>query len=81
MASTEERLRTLVDANLMIEGRTEGRPLALDVSIVDAGVGSTDVVAFWRLVCEEFDLNIPADQFAALLTPRDLIAFLDARTG
>ena len=81
MASTEERLRVLVDANLLIEGRSEGRPLDLDVNIVDAGVSSNDIVAFWRLVCEEFNMNIPADEFASLLTPSDLIAYLDAHSG
>ena len=79
MSSTEERIRALVDANLNIEGRSEGQPLTLDLSIVDAGVSSTDVVAFWKVVCEEFGVDIPADEFAELLTPGDLIAYLDAQ--
>ena len=80
MSSTEERIRELVDANLEIEGRSKGGPVNMDVSIVDAGVSSTDVVAFWRLVCEEFGIDIPAEEFAELLTPSDLIAYLDAHT-
>ena len=80
MASTEERVRALVDANLQIEGRSEGQPLTPDLNIIDAGVNSTDVVAFWRLVCEEFGVDIPAEEFAELLTPSDLIAYLDARS-
>ena len=78
MATTEERVRALVDANLDIEGRTAGQPLTLDLSIVDAGVSSTDVVAFWKVVCEEFGVDISAEEFAELLTPGDLIAHLDA---
>ncbi len=81
MSSTEERIRALVDANLTIEGRSEGSPLTLDLSIVDAGVSSTDVVAFWKVVCEEFGVDISAEEFAELLTPGDLIAHLDARAG
>lgn len=80
MASTEERIRALVDANLQIEGRSEGQPLTPDLNIVDAGVSSTDVVAFWRLVCEEFGVDISAEDFAELLTPSDLIAYLDSRS-
>ena len=80
MSSTEERVRALVDANLQIEGRTAGQPLA-NLNIVDAGVSSTDVVAFWRLVCEEFGIDIPAEEFAELLTSSDLIAYIDARSG
>lgn len=79
MSSTEERVRALVDANLSIEGRSEGDTLHLDLSIVDAGVSSTDVVAFWKVVCEEFGVDIPAEEFAELLTPGDLIAYLDSQ--
>ena len=78
MATTEERVRALVDANLDIEGRSAGQPLTMDLSIVDAGVSSTDVVAFWKVVCEEFGVDISAEEFAELLTPGDLIAHLDA---
>ena len=80
MSNTEERIRTLVDENLQIEGREPGQPLNYDRSIIDAGVSSTDVVAFWKLVCEEFGVDISAEEFAELLTPSDLIAYLDART-
>ena len=79
MSSTEERVRALVDANLDIDGRSEGQPLTLDLSIVDAGVSSTDVVAFWKVVCAEFGVDIPAEEFAELLTPDDLIAYLEAQ--
>ena len=77
MSSTEERIRALVDANLDISDRTSGAPLDLDRSIADAGVASTDVVAFWKLVNEGFGVSISAEEFAGLLTPRDLIAYLE----
>ena len=81
MSSTEERIRALIDANLEIEGRPVGRPLSLDADLAVAGVTSTDVVAFWQLVCDEFKVDIPAEEFAELLTPRDLIAHLEASAG
>ncbi len=78
MATTEERLRKIVDDNLEVEGRSTGEPIDLDRNIADAGVPSPDIVAFWKLVNEEFGVDISAEQFAELLTPRDLIAHLDA---
>ena len=80
MASIEERIQTLLDENLEIEGRPQGRALLLDVSITDLDVTSADVVAFWKLVCEEFGIDIPADEFSELLTPNDLISYIEART-
>ena len=80
MSNTDERIRALVDENLKIDGREPGQPLNYDLSIIEAGVSSTDVVAFWKLVCEEFGIDISAEEFAELLTPSDLIAYLDART-
>lgn len=81
MASTEERLRKLVDDNLEIEGRSAGQPLDLDRNIAEAGVSSPDIVAFWKLVNEEFGISIPAETFAGLLTPRSLVEYLDANAG
>ncbi|MCY4392383.1 MAG: acyl carrier protein [Chloroflexi bacterium] len=78
MATTEERLRKIVDDNLEVEGRSTGAPIDLDRNFADAGVPSPDIVAFWKLVNEEFGVDISAEQFAELLTPRDLIAHLDA---
>ena len=80
MSSIAERIQTLLDENLEIEGRTRGHALRLDVSITDLDVTSSDVVAFWRLVCAEFGIDIPADEFSELLTPSDLISYIEART-
>ena len=77
MATTAERLVKLIDDNIEIEGRSTGDPLNLDRNMADAGVASADIVAFWRLVNEEFSAEISREEFAELLTPRDLIAHLD----
>lgn len=81
MASTQERLTKLIDDNVMIEGRSAGDALNLDRSIADSGVPSPQIVALWQLVNEEFGVEISAEQFADLLTPRDLIAHLDGLAG
>lgn len=78
MATTSERLSKLLDDNIEIEGRNAGDPLDLDKNITDSGVASADVVALWRLVNEEFGVEISREQFADLLTPRDLVAHLDS---
>lgn len=78
VSATEERLRKLVDDNLEIGGRTAGEPLDLGQNIAEACVPSPDIVAFWKLVNEVFGVEISAVEFAELLTPGALIAYLDA---
>lgn len=77
MGTTSERLVKLLDDNIAIEGRSPGEPLDLDKSIADSGVASADLVALWRLVNEEFKVEIARERFAELLTPRDLIEHLE----
>lgn len=78
MSSTQDRITQLIDENLEVDGQPLGRPLDLDVNIAEAGVPSTDVVAFWQLVNEEFGIEIPMEDFAELLTVRTLIEYLEA---
>ncbi len=78
MSSTEERIRAIVDQTLEVEGRDQGQPLDLTRNVAEAGVSSSDIVAFWRKVNEEFGTDISAEEFADLLTPQDLIDHLDA---
>ena len=81
MATTAERIVALIDNNIAIEGRSEGDALDLNRNMVDSGVSSADIVAFWRLVNEEFGVEISREQFAELLTPRDLVSHLDGLAG
>ncbi|MCY4616335.1 MAG: phosphopantetheine-binding protein [Chloroflexi bacterium] len=81
MASNEERLLKLVDDNLTVEGRTAGDPLNLDRSIAEAGVPSQDIVAFLKLVNEEFGTSISAGDCGDLLTPRSLLEYLDSNAA
>ena len=81
MATNEERLVQLVDDNLMVEGRSPGDPLNMDRNIADAGVASADIVAFLKLVNEEFGVSITAGDCGDLLTPRNLVEYLDANAA
>ena len=81
MATTEERLRKLVDENLEVEGRPIGRQLKLDVNFLESGVSSVDLVAFTKVVAQEFNVTITPEDCPNFRTAGDLIAFLDSRTG
>ena len=81
MSSTQDRITQLIDENLEVDGQPLGRPLDLDINIAEAGVPSTDVVAFWQLVNEEFGIEIPPEDFAELLTVRTLIEYLEANAA
>ncbi|MYE46851.1 MAG: acyl carrier protein [Chloroflexi bacterium] len=81
VASNEERLISLLDENLTIEGRSPGDPLNLDRNIAEAGVSSQDIAAFLRLVNEEFGTSISAGDCGDLLTPRSLLEYVEANAA
>ncbi len=76
MATTETRLRALIDEHLGL-----GREPNLDGGFADAGVSSLDAVAFMRLVEREFGIRIPPEDCETINTFRDLVAHVDAKTG
>lgn len=78
MSSTEERVRAIVDQTVEIEGREAGQPLDLTRNVAETGVSSSDIVAFWQMVNQEFGTDISAEEFAELLTPQDLINHLES---
>ncbi|MCY3576463.1 MAG: phosphopantetheine-binding protein [bacterium] len=78
MSSTEERIRAIVDQTVEIEGRDPGQPLDLNRNVAETGVSSSDIVAFWQMVNQEFGTDISAEEFAELLTPQDLINHLES---
>ena len=74
MASSEERIKQLAEENL-------GRAVNLDVSAADSGVSSLDAVALFKVVGEAFNITIPPEDAANFSTLRDLISYVDSRTG
>lgn len=77
MATTEERLRKLVDENLEVDGRSIGQELDLSRSVIDAGVSSVDFVAFMKVVVQEFGVELSAGDCENFQTLGDLIAHLE----
>ena len=78
MATTEERLRKLVDDNLEIDGRSAGEPLHLDCSLRESGVSSVDFVAFAKIVADEFGLGFSPEDCAKFTTVGELIGRLES---
>ena len=78
MASTEERIRQLVADNLEVDGQPIGASLDLNTRLGDAGVSSMDIVAFAKVIQEEFNVTFTEQNCAELQTLSDVIKFLDA---
>lgn len=76
MASTEDRLRQLISDNLDLDREPD-----FDRAFSDAGVSSVEAVAFFKLVNDEFDLSMKAEDCLQFRTLRDLVAHIDARAG
>ena len=78
MATTEARVRELVAENLEVDGQPLGPELDLDSGLSEAGVSSMDIVAFAKLVAQEFNLTFSPEDCARLKTLRDLVEYIDA---
>lgn len=76
MTSTESRIRNLVREQLDIT-----RELDFDASFGQFDISSLDVVAFAKLVGEEFGCTIPPGDFAQLQNLRGLADYLGAHGG
>ena len=79
MPSTEERIRKLVADNLEVGGEPLGESLDLNTSLSDAGVSSMDIVAFAKVIQDEFGVAFTAQDCAELQSLSQVITFLDAR--
>ena len=78
MATTEERIRQLAADNLEFEGNSE---IGLDTSVADSGVSSVALVALVRLVGQEFNVELPPEDVSQMNSLRDLINYVDAKSG
>ena len=81
MASTAERIRTLVTENIEVDGKPIALPDDLDISLTEAGVPSTDVVALTKLIAQEYGVEFSPDQCAELNTLKKVVAYLDSKSG
>ena len=76
MTSTEQRIRHLVREHLDIT-----RDLDFDASFGQFDISSVDVVAFAKLVGQEFGFTIPPGDFAQIQNLRGLADYLDAHAS
>jgi len=76
MSSTESRLRQLINENLDLDHEPD-----FDRAFSDAGVTSMQAVAFFKLVNDEFDLKMVAEDCMQFDTLRDLVTNIDARAA
>ena len=77
MASSENRIRALINENLGVDGQS----VDLSLSLTDAGVSSIELVAFAKVVAREYGLTFTPQDCASLGSVRELIDFIDSRAG
>ena len=79
MASTGDRLRNLISENLEVDGQPIDVPQDLNISLLEAGVPSTDLVAFAKLVSQEFDVTFTAEHCTQLNSLQEVVEFIDSQ--
>ena len=81
MASTAERLRELIDKNLEVDGQPIDLPEDLNISLLEAGISSMQLVAFAKLVSQEFDVAFTPEDCANINSVQSLIEHIDTHAG
>lgn len=80
MASTADRIKALVSENLEVDGKSVGPVDDMNTSLSALGVSSVDIVAFGRLVINEFGISMSAEDCAKVPTLAALVDFVDAQS-
>ena len=78
MATTADRIRKLIEENLEVDGQPIAVPDDLSLNLLDAGVSSVDIVAFGKLVAEEFNLEFTPKDCVDIKSLKELVDRLDA---
>lgn len=76
MASVEDRIFEIARDQLDL-----GRNPDWDLKFSESDVSSVDAVAFFKLVGEEFDIELTPEELAEVQTMRELAKAVAARTG
>ena len=79
MASTADRLRNLIGENLEVDGQPIDVPEDLNISLVEAGVPSTDLVAFAKLVSQEFNVTFTVEHCTQLKNMQEVVELIDSQ--
>ena len=80
MASTEDRIRALVAENLEVDGKPLPQPVDFNTGLSEVGVSSMDIVAFGKVVAQDFGVTLTPEVCANISTLDDLVKCLDAQT-
>ena len=78
MASTADRIRKIIADNLEVDGQPIALPDDLNINLSDAGVSSVDMLAFAKLVAEEFGMDFSPQDCVDVKTVQELVSRLDA---
>lgn len=78
MATTADRIRKLIEDNLEVDGQPIALPDDLNISLSEAGVSSVDILAFAKLVAEEFNMAFSPQDCADVKTVQELVSRVDA---
>ena len=81
MATTRDRLMQLIRDNLEVDGKPIDIPEDLNISLIESGVPSTDLVAFAKLVAQEFNVKFTPEHCVKLNSVRKVADFLDSQSG
>ena len=76
MPTTAERLSTLVVDSFGLD-----HDPSFDTAFSDLDISSMDAVRFFKLVNDEFDLGLAAQDCLQFKSLSDLESFIDARSG
>ncbi|MXX04005.1 MAG: acyl carrier protein [Gemmatimonadetes bacterium] len=78
MATTADRIRKLIEDNLEVDGQPIALPDDLNISLTEAGVSSVDILAFAKVVAEEFNMEFSPQDCVDVKTVQELVSRLDA---
>jgi acyl carrier protein len=81
MVSTAERLTSLVNDNIEVDGNPLDIPDDMNFSLAAAGVSSMDLVALGKLIAREFDITFTLDDCVALDNLTKVVAFVDSKAA
>ena len=79
MASTEDRIRKLVAQNLEVDGKPLPEPVDFSTGLTDVGVSSMDIVAFAKVVAQDFEVTFTPEACASIKTLDELVKCLDSQ--
>ncbi len=81
MASTAERIAKIVGDNIEVDGKALKIPQDLNISLADAGVSSTDIVALAKLIAQEFNVDFTLEECADVDNLQKVMALLDSKAA